>query len=167
MPSEPRLIALRDDLVTTLHGMSRHAGYRYDYRGVQVGTGADWETEKDYKVPMIHVLWQGAIEGDPKHGGEAVAGGAPNRFRRWDQFMVSAAVKDKTDPFRVAMRIHADWHAALLGQSNRVRSGSRVRTCDAGPEWFPIYEADQPMGGILAVTFTIQWDHVTGDMASQ
>lgn len=167
MPSESRLLALRDDLVTTLEGMSVANGYWYDYRGVQIGAATDWEVEQDYEAPRLYVMWDGQVDEDPKHGAEAAEGSAPNRFRRWDRFVVSVSVKDKEDPERVAWRIHSDLHKALIGQSNRHRSSTRVHTGDLGPAWEPFYEGGKPIGGVLAVAFTIRWDHLTGDMTSQ
>jgi hypothetical protein len=166
MPSEPRLLALRDDLVTTLKGMSVDRGYWYDYAGVQIGTVADWDAEKDYDRPLLHMIWDGEVEGDAKHGGEAAEGGAPNRYRHWDQFVVTVSVKD-SDPEKVAWRIWADIHKAAIGQSNRHRSSTRVNTFDTGRDWIAIPEADDPVGGMLSVTIVIRWDHLSGDTTSQ
>lgn len=165
MPSEPRLLALRDDLVSTLAAMSRAEGCWYDYGVVVSGAAADWEAEKDYQQPRRFLMWDGEVEQDPRHGGEAIAGGAPNRFRHYERFIVSLAIKDG-DPEKAAWRMRSDHHKALIG-SNRHRSGTRVNTFDVGTLWEPFYEGGAPIGGVLALVYVVRWDHVTGDMTTQ
>ena len=167
MPSEPRILALRDDLVDTLAAMSKAEGYWYDYGTVQVAAAADWDATPDFDEPRRYVLWDGEEETDSKWGGEAAEGSGTNRFRRWYSFIVTVAVKDTTDPERIAWRIQDDHHRALIGQSNRHRSGTRVNTTDTGVAWEPLYEGGQPLGGVLAMRYAIRWDHLSGDMASQ
>ena len=167
MADEPRILALRDDLVTTLEGISKANGYRNDYRGVQIGAAADWEIEADYAQPILYLVWDGEVEQDPMYGGEATKGSAPNRFRHFDRFLVTVSVRDTEDPERAAWRIWADIHSAVLGQSNRHRSSTRVNTFDIGRNWMAFYEGGRPIGGVLSVGIVIRWDHLTGDTTSQ
>jgi hypothetical protein len=165
MPSEPRLLALRDDLVDTLNTMSRANGYWYNYQGTQIGAVADWDAAKDFEEMKPHLIWDGELVQDDLHGGEAVEGGAPNRFRHWDRFAVTFAIKDKEDPERVAWRVWADVHEAIM--TDRTRGGTRVNTFDVGRDWIGIDEAGQPIGGLLSIGIVIRWDHLTGDTTSQ
>ena len=51
MPSESQLVTIRDNLLTTLNGMSQAEGYWYDYQPAQEGV-ADLDAEVEHQ-PVV------------------------------------------------------------------------------------------------------------------
>ena len=164
MPNEPRWVAVRDHLLDSLALMSRANGYHYDYAPTVIGSAA-WPNEGDTARPAPHLEWTGTIA---QGGGSDET--ATNRFRRDEGWSVSFVVQSPDgDHERMAARIRADVHMALMGgtPSRRTRGEARVNTFDLSTTWSPGGRGAEQEGGILDLGYATRGDHVAGDMSSQ
>ena len=163
MPNEPRLVAIRDDLIADLGLMTKANGYWFDYAPAKYGA-ADFQGEGDFARPTPMIEWQGTVPADSITGGEL----ATSRSRQNEVFVVTLAVQSSdNDHERKAWRIRSDVHTALLGgsPSRRIRGQSLTMTFDQATLWSGGGEGVQE-GGILGLSYVIRWDHTTGDMST-
>lgn len=157
-----RLLALRDNLVAALAGMSRAEGYQLDYGPVRTGgVDAAFDDASDPKWrPPIFVVWAGEVEQDAIAGGEM----ATQRFRHYSRFAVVVPIvaEDKDHDAR-AWQVEQDIHRALIAGDSRARgSGGRSTTYHQTTNW-----GGNDNGGILECVVVIRWDHVSGDMTAE
>ena len=161
MPDEPLINLIRDELVTIAEDISKANGYWLDYGDVVAGAVADWDAEKDFERPRIFIAYDGEESGDAIVGAET----ATMRFRRHERFMVTVAVKDN-DPEWLLQRIRADLHKAFIDEDGRFLTNGRGAIFEAGSDWLAWPDVGVPIGGALAVTYVVRWEHVSGDMSS-
>jgi hypothetical protein len=169
MASEPLLMAIWEDVKTSLEGMSKANGYWFNYGPVEEDKEIPWDAAADYEIPPIVMAYAGEAEQDQISGGETAA----KRFTRYDGIVVAIPVKDAEGYHsRRAFRMRADVHKALMATTSaQVTAGgferSRGTTGRAGTsESRTGYDGNQD-GGVLSVTYYVRWQHVSGDMGSQ
>lgn len=157
-----RLLALRDNLVDALAGMSRAEGYQLDYGPVRTGgVDAAFDDASDPKWrPPVFVVWDGETEQDAVAGGEMATG----RIRHFSVFSVVVPIvsEDKDHDAR-AWQAEQDIHRALIYGDSRARGSSgRSTTWHQKTNW-----AGNDNGGLLECVFVVRWDHVSGDMTTE
>ena len=162
MASEPRWIAIRDDLEESLALMSRANGYHYDYAPTTRGV-ADFHAESDYTVPSPFLEWGGTVQEGGRTDEQATA-----RYRHNEAWMISFSIRSPDlDHEAMAARVRSDVHTALMGLARRTRGEARVNTFDVGTSWSAGDQGGKQVGGILGLSYVTRWDHTTGDMSSQ
>ena len=160
MPSTPLTIAIVEDVRDALNGMSRAAGYWFDY-GLAMQGKYNWEAEDSWENPRPHYFWTPSPGDDDTAGGEL----ATSRVRREDVIHISVHVRAEDDDLLTRMmRVEADLHKAVMADRGR---DDNANTFHATSE-ATYYAGDgkDVLGGTVTIRVHLIWYHATGDMTT-
>lgn len=164
MPNDPLYFAIWRHFKEMLGLMRVAEGFHLDYGAVVPNSRVHGINESDFARPKIGLRWIGELLRDPFTGGDMSAH-TQERFAQFEVTIPARRQAGSDDDVERAARILADVHNALM---RLPRTASVDNSCifETGVAWLDRDEFDVPIGGTLAITYSVRFRHMTGDMAT-